>query len=390
MHTFRRLGHTAALSLVAGVLAGCASSGAASVTVLGAVSAAVVVAPDGGVSTAYSGERLVAGAEVRTGADGGAVLLTAGRSTWLGPDAALLVRSGIAATLRSGAALVDARNGPRITVAVGDVSVSSGNHAVLRLERGYTVRVGVLAGSAAVTSIVGRRLDVPELYQVIATGDALPGTPSPLVLVDDAAEQALGLPVVTDDLALRSLARGIDAADPRRDVVSVVQVALQVLDPLSLPRDRSASEAVLPVAIARSTGGAPAFPQRYASAVALRDAGGSWGVVADLLGTTALRTGEALGSLEQTLPTLTALPIISGAVGGGGTLVPGGPGGGGPSASAVPTSTPTPSPTRSGSRSPAPSPSPSASGLLSQLVTTVQHLLPTPLPSTVGLRVGLP
>jgi hypothetical protein len=155
------------------LLTGC-GGGASSATRVAQASGAQVVTAAGQTVAARPGLTLHVGDEVRTGAAGAAVLATGDRRAYLGGNGSYTVRGRSAGILRRGAFVVDARHGPALTVESGPVSTRIGRSAV-RVERGFAVRVGVLAGRPVTVSAdpaTGpQQLAVPSLYQaVIAAG----------------------------------------------------------------------------------------------------------------------------------------------------------------------------------------------------------------------------
>jgi hypothetical protein len=275
-----------------------------------------------------AGARLRPGDVVRTG-DHGAILDAGGRRIWLGHGTAVQVRDGGRQWLQAGSALVGSRNGPPLTVRVADLTVEVAGGSGVRIKRGFTNTVGVLVGSAQVHSETGRSLTVDALHQASTTGASLPSEPRPLQLTDDAAARAVAPHLVHDDVELDSLARGLDSGTAGRE--AVVRATAFVTGPhLGLVRIGTPSETVLPLAIAQSAG-SEGLAAHYQRALSLRAAGGSWGVIAHLLDTTASRAGAALNTIEKPPPVLAAgqegqpLPAGTGArAGNTGTTTTGG------------------------------------------------------------------
>src|SRR3954451_2930896 len=364
--------------LIAGTVTGCGSPLSAATTTLHGVVDATVVHANGAVITAVNGLRLHRGDVVRTGPHGRAELQARGRVIYEGSDAALQMLDGARADLRHGAVVVDAQHGPGLTMSVAGLQVSTGSGSAVRAERSVTVRLGALAGSVGVDSQTGRHLQITSLSQAIVGGDALPDTTadSPLRLTDDDGE-ARAVPVlVRDDLALNSLAAGIDNTgdSTARLVTAAWHSGLE-----SLTSGVGRSEQVLPVVIAAAAGGDA--KSAYDSAVALRRHGASWGVVAHRLHTTSAAVLAALSVFEKGAATgqvgtvSAALDFLSGGhangVGSGTSNQGGGSRGGhGPSSS--------PRPRPSGS----PSSSPDVVG---GTIDRVLKLLPTPVPTPTSL-----
>src|SRR3954454_12449423 len=282
--------------LVAGAVTGCGAPLSAATTTLHGLTDASVVHADGVVVAAIEGLRLHRGDVVRTGPRGRAELRTRGRVVYEGSDAAVQMLDGARADLRHGAVVVDAQHGPGLTMSVAGLQVAAGSGSAVRAERDVTVRLGALAGSVGVDSQTGRHLQITPLSQAIVGGDALPDTTadSPLRLTDDDGE-ARAVPVlVRDDLALNSLAAGIDNTGDStvRLVTAAWRSGLE-----SLPSGVGRSEQVLPVVIAAAAGGD--VRSGYEKAAALRRHGASWGVVAPRLHTTPAAVLAAFSVFEK-------------------------------------------------------------------------------------------
>lgn len=373
--------------LIAGTVSGCGSPLSAATTTLRGVTDASVVHPDGTVVTAVDGLRLRRGDVVRTGPHGRAELLTRGRVVYEGSDASVQVLDGARADLRHGAVVVDAQHGPGLTMSMAGLTVATGSGSAVRAERGVTVRLGALAGSVGVDSQTGRHLQITPLSQAIVGGDALPDSTadSPLRLTDDDGEAHAVPLLVRDDLALNSLAAGIDSTgDGTARLVSAAWRSATSTDLEGVPGGVGRSEQVLPVVIAAAAGGDTV--RGYHVAVALRQNGASWGVVAHRLRTTAaavlaeltvFEKGAATGQVG-TVPA--ALSFLSG---GGHTGITGsGNGSGRGHQGSGPGSSPSPQPSASPSSSP---------DLVGGTIDKVLKLLPTPVPTgTTLLPVQLP
>ena len=368
--------------VAATTVSGCSSSLSSAATVLSGVHAAVVVHTDGSTIAAVDGLRLRPGDVVRTATAGRAELVTRSRRVYLGSEASVQVLDGEHQQLRHGALVVDAQRGSGLDLRVAGLDVSAPAGTALRAERSVTVRLGALAGKSHVVSSTGRSLDLLSLHQVVVGGDALPDLTTPLRLTDDDGE-AHAVPVlVHDDESLTGLARGIDGTG--RATATVVTAAWR--GPTArTPAGVARSERVLPVVIAAAGPPADAV-HRYRSAVALRTAGASWGVVAHLLGVGAARVVDELAVLERTQKpgsignAQQVLAAITGGAGlGGGRQSGGGTGGGGGGGSGG----------GGGGNNPGPTPSPSGSGqpidTIEQTVGQVLSLVPTPTPSPSAL-----
>ena len=355
--------------LVAALLPGCSTDPESFDTTLVRAVDVTVEHRDGSRSAGTDGLELQRGDVVRTGSGGSAELATGGRRLLLADTTALRVTSGTAEQLLRGAALVDARRGPRLRLAVGAVSVGAPVGGVVRVDRRAAVRVGVFAGQVRVSTAAGRSLTVSPLHQVQAAGRTLPDRPSPLTLVGDAWERRVAPELVATDGLLRALATGIDTDPVLRPAVAGV----------AAPSPEPPSERVLPTAIAEASD-----TDRPATAVRSdRTAGGSWGVVAALAVASGTDVGQALDALLATIDES------------GGALPPGGTGAepdgvpGGPADPDVDGTDPAadPDPPRATNRPrPRPTPTPSSSpteepDLIEQAVATVESALPIPLPT---------
>jgi hypothetical protein len=375
---------------------GCSSSLKSAATVLTGVVSATVVHTDGTSAAAVSGLRLRPGDLVRTGPEGRAELDTRSRHVYLGSDASLQVIDGVNQQLRHGALVVDAQHGSGLDLRVAGLDVSAPAGTALRAERSVTVRLGALAGSSRVVSSTGRSLQLAPLRQVVVGGDALPDTSTPLRLTDDDGEAHAVPALVHDDEALLGLARGIDGTGAA--TATVLTAAWH--GPLTrTPSGVGRSERVLPVVIA-TAGPASEANHRYRSAVALRSEGGSWGVVAHLLGVGAARVVDQLALLERTQKpgsigdaqqVLAEIARSSGTPGGGrgGTGNSGNTNGGNGNGTDGGGSNPTPTPTPSSTQQP--------TDTIGQTVGQVLSLVPTPtssptsiLPTSITSQLPLP
>lgn len=337
----------------------------------------------GGVSRpGVVGESVPRGAVVATGPAGAATLDVRDRLVRLGIDTTVDVPDGATLQIRRGRILVDRRRGPGITVLAGPLVVDEIARGGLRVDRGFSTRVTVYSGGARV-GIADRRLDVPRLHLVSVAGRALSDRPTPLRLTGDAWEREIVPDVVSADVTLSRLARGIDAAAEPAGHPTVLPAAYRAAL-VALPPDAGRSEALLPVAIGRAAGGTDRIINR---AQQLRSDGASWGVVAALVGARSAEVAAELASLISRT-TRPAEGPVAGPAPDGDVAAPTSA----PSAQPQPSSSARPSPGTpsrpSGSPSPSPSPSPSEG-----LVDTIRRLLPsgspTP-PAVVPTLFGLP
>ena len=361
-------------------LSGCGSPLASATTTLAGAVDVLVVHPNGSTVGGVDGLRLRRGDVVRTGPHGRAELHTRGRVVYTGSQSSVQVVNGAVESLRHGAVVVDAQHGPGVTLQVASLSVAAGAGTAMRAERDATTRIGALAGNPTIDSDTGRQLRLSTLSQVVVGGDALPNSTqdTPLRLTDDDGEARAVPTLVRDDLALDALAAGVDSTGAQ--TYRVVTAAWhQGLDPL--PQGVGRSEQVLPLVIAAAAAGSSP-DARYKTAVALRTAGGSWGVVAHLLGTDSAAVLAALQAFERgaatgqvgTVPA--ALSFVADAVHPGSTSGHPASGGSTPQTPQSPGSTPTPGAT------PAPSQSPNP---VTSTLDKVLSLVPTPVPTITSL-----
>lgn len=415
-----------AASVTAVVLGSRIPASAEPTTVLTASDATIVSADGLRTRPAARGAVVAPGQSVHTGADGTAVLMTAGRRTYLAPESAYQVRSGVSGAVVTGTVVVDGRHGPAADLGVGTVSVAPHSDTAIRVERGFGVRVGVYAGSAGVRNDSGRTVDVPALHQVLAVGHGLPASPTALALVDDAIERAVVPQLVADDLQLGHTADALNSTGQGITLVrhavadglvpgTVVPAAFTSGTPAATPTPPS--EVALPLAIASAaatehrSGGD--VTQRLNAIRDWRAQGGSWGVVVRLAGTDLNATAAAIDRLLAASPGVVLLAAGPGPA--APPAAPAAPTAGNRAPASTGTSTGTVSPPAAAPRpapSPAPTPNPvqtitgTATGTVNTLVDTVGTLVggaagavggavggllggPTPT-STPGLPVTVP
>lgn len=389
------LAASAALPLL---LTGWSTSADPRAAVFGGGGGVQVTAPDGAVSLAALGEHLQRGDRLAVGSSV-AEVTDGARVTFLAPHARVVVNSPDRYSLLEGALAVRRGTGPPLTVTTGGIAVTNFTAGAVRVQRDYVVRVSGYNGSAQV-QVTGRTASVTPLTEMLVAGYALPGAAVPLALADDALDVAADPSLVALDEALRTAARGIDdavATGARTEAALLYSSRASFLDVLP---GAPLSEALLPLAIARASGGPVVATYRVAHA--LREEGASWGVVAKRLGAQLGAVEAVLARLED-LPTTVAIaagggqglgPAAGGAGGttarSGGSASSGGasPGGSSPGADA-PGSRSGGSGRGSGASSsagPTPSPSPSSPspGLLAQLLNVVDGVLsgsPSPAPT---------
>ena len=351
------------VALAAATLTGCSLGSVRDEEVsLAGVRDAVVVS-GGAERTASDGTSLKKGDRVRTGPSGSATLVVRDRRVLLAPATEVVVPDGATVDLARGAVLVDRRRGPGVTVTAGDTTVDEIGTGALRIERRLTVLVAGVSAASRVRTVTGQRLELGRLHQVAVSGRALPREAVPLQLRHDAWERAVTPALLADDDRLNALAAGLDGP------AAIVPASLVP------PRGVRASDALLPQAIGRAAG------KDAEAARSLRARGGSWGVVAALLGTSAIDVAPALEAVlrgEAPAPGPSASPTRGGIVAGPSPR-PGDP-------RPQPTGSPRPTPTRSsgtpGPPSTSPTPSPTTSPTES-LEDVIGDIIPTP-------SIGLP
>ena len=366
---------------------------------LGDVHDAAVVLSNGTLVIARDGLRVPEGAVVRTGANGGAKLTTAGRDVYLGALSTVRVTDGVHQSLERGQVIVDGRGGARLDLSTRAGAATIPGGSMVRIETGPVLRLGVFTGKASLTA-AGRQAttEVPELYQVQAPYTGLPGRATPLALTDDAWEQDLAAELVNADRDLNALAHGLAGTDG----VTVLNAAQRELRDATAAAGVSSTtsssaqvgEAALGVAVAQVSKRSDDPADTLDFIRTARDEGGSWGVVAALVDSrvsavsalldTALAPPEVTPGVVVAVPT----PGVGGSVAGGPSPTPstslpsgGGGGGGGGSGSGSGGSTP-----GHGSPTPQPSASPTTAP---DLINTVMTLL-SPSPSASPKPAGSP
>ena len=280
-------------------------------TVLQRGAEAMLTLSDGQRRSAVEGEQVPSGATVLAGRTG-AVLSTAGREVHLYPAASVTVLDGLRQVLRAGSVIVDSSGAPGLDLDTPAAAVAARDGALVRVDGGPLTRVGVLrtlidGEPGADVRATGRQAvtEVPEYYQVqVATG-GLPGNSSPLLLTGDAYELALARDLVLADRMLNQIRRrlvsegtegGIVLAALRTGVPDVGLVAAAAPD----------TERAMGYLIATAhSGGSEA--ERFLRVRELRSAGGSWGVVAAIVGSTVDRVGARLDQLLAPAATVLAV-----------------------------------------------------------------------------------
>lgn len=375
----------AATGLLAGLgLSACGTDVAQAATVLRDPRATTVQLSNGSAVPATDGATVPNGATVITAPGGSASLRTAGRTVLLGQSTTVTVLDGAREQLRKGLVMVDARRAAALSLDAGAATVTAPRGSLSRVERGPLLRVGSFQQTVTVRAD-GRRTqaDVRALHQVQVPYGGLPGQVTPLALTRDSWERRYALDLVTADIDLAGLAAGLDT-NPTSGAAALRVVAASYPGVVPLAPGEPGSEEGLAFFIAKASRAGNAAG--YARVRTLREEGGSWGVVAALVGADVAGVSAALDALLAP----PAAGAILAAPGVGrfdiGTLLAGGPrpglaGGAGGSRSGTqpaPTAGPPQAPVPS---TPSPSPSPSP-GPVSQLVDTVVGLLPTPPPTS--------
>ena len=375
--------------LLAAVLAGAVgvaalrTDTASADTVLTRGDGAVLELADGTTRAAVVGERVPRGATVRAGS-AGAQLQTRDREVWLGRATAVTVLDGARQELRSGFVMVDASDAPGLELETAAATVTTADDSLVRVDGGQLLRVGVLRGDEAGVRAAGRRAtaDVETYHQVQVPAGGLPGQPTPFVLTPgDAYERQLAAELVRADDDLNALAARLDSDG------AAGRAVLAALDEDVDVAVAAGSEGALGYLIARAADDGD-VADGYVRVRDLREAGGSWGIVAAIVAAPVDRVSAALGALLEpgTVPVVAGGPLDVDAV-----LDLGGSGPG--SADGVPQqppAEPAPRPTGGGSAPPTDGPGPSptpgplepVTAVVDEVVDAVTDLLPTPTPTS--------
>lgn len=272
---------------------------------------ATLVLGDGTRRPAVEGEPVLSGTTVLAGR-AGAVLATAEREVHLYPSTVVTVVDGVRQVLRSGSVLVDASDAAGLGLDTPGAAVTTREGSLVRVDGGPLTRVGVLRTERATepgasVRALGRAAptDVAQYYQVqVATG-GLPGATSPLLLSGDDYELSLARDLVLSDRMLNQIRRtlvtntvegGVVLAALNSSVPDVALVAAAAPD----------TERALGYLIATATSGG-SEADRFVRVRGLRSAGGSWGVVAAIVGSTVDGVGAQLARLLA--PSATVLAV---------------------------------------------------------------------------------
>jgi hypothetical protein len=361
------------------------SDPASASTYVSSVRNAVVRLADGHERTAQVGDRLPPGAQLRTGTDGGAELSTAGRDVYLGALSTVDVVDGVRQSLQRGQVMVDTRKGPRLELGTSAGEVTARTGSLVRVEAlAVFLRTGVFDGAAAVTP-TGRRLttSVRALHQVQVPYASTPGPVTALTLRDDRWEARLAADLVNADQDLAHLADNLGGVSGAA-LLTAAPVSLRAPVPAS---GAARGEQALAVALAQAATVGTDLAGKLDAVSSARSEGGSWGVIAALVGA---RVTTVSALLDAALLPATSGPAPGSTVSAGqvpsltdllGQLTP--------TAAPRPVSTPAPvtkPPTKApprpgGGGGTPPPPPPTSDPLLVTLLNTVVGLLPLPSPT---------
>ena len=381
-HSLGRRGLSSVAVLAAGSmlvtvgLSACGVDVAKASTVVQDARAATLHLADGTSSPVDDGTKVPKGATVSTAPGGSASLVTAGRVVLLGSDTAVRVQDGRREQLRKGLVMVDARRAGDLELDAGAATVSTARGSLTRVERDALLRVAAFRKGVSVRAS-GRRahVAVDALHQVQVPYGGLPGRVTALGLTRDTWERRYALSLVSSDIDLTNLAAGLDGdTDSTNAIGAALPAAFGTSTRASGER---ASEQALAFLVARAARG---DKDTFQDVRRFRAEGGSWGVVAAIVGA---QVGQVSAALDALLapdePVLAAEPG-SGQVDVGGLLGGGSTGGSGGGSTGGASPRPTTGPAPSGSPAPRPSASPDP---VEEVVRTVQSLLPSPPPVEV-------
>jgi hypothetical protein len=365
----------AAASLLAALgLSACGPDAAHAATVLRAARAVTVQLAGGAERAGTDGMTIPHGATVRTAPGGSAALVAAGRTVLLGSATGVTVVDGAHEQLRQGLVMVDARRAPALALDAGAATVQTPRGGLARVERGAVLRAASFARTLTVRA-TGRKAERPvrALHQVQVPDGGLPGNETALALTRDSWERRYALDLVTADIDISGLAESLDR-NPASGSAVLAALPASYAIPTAAAVAEPRSQAALAFVVAKAVDGSA---KTFAAVRELRAEGGSWGVVAALVGADVTKVSAAIDALLNAVGGSAALaaPV-------GGPVAPGSLLGGGPT-TAGPSGTPRTRPATTTRPTRRPSPSPS-SDPVQQVVDTVSHLLPTPVPTPVG------
>jgi hypothetical protein len=307
-----------------------------------------VVPLAGQVKLLHDGERALLdeitgvspGDVVATGATGRArVELGAGRSVELAPEAELMVGAPSLTEVLEGSVLARAGQ-PGLSVRAGDAEIT-GRGAVFRVDRGFSVELGVYRGQA---SLLGSGVaPVPELRQAtVVAGGTVPRGPQPLVVrPDDPWDAELLGPFIDLGLQLDDLQRGLTRQFPRGDGADAVLAALEDEFPRkaveAVLEEVRAAEAVVAAVVSGQAAPVAGLPlvQALEEVVDLRVEGAQWIVVLASWRLAGVALAQELARITGLIARFVAPPAVpsgaavSGRGSGSGSSVSGGGSGGG-------------------------------------------------------------
>lgn len=293
----------AVLTLIAGVvLAARGPDISRAATILSDPRAVTLTLADGSTSRPTQRTEVPPGATVRTAPGGSATLASAQRLVLLGADSAVTVLDGSRQRLLRGLVMVDARRTGELALDAGAATVSTPRGSLVRVERSVLLRVASFRGAPSVRA-AGRKAtaEVTALHQVQVPFGGLPGRVTALALTRDSWERRFAQSLVTSDVDLSRLA---DALATDATVRAAVAVPASFTAAAPAEDDRP-GETALSAVLARSAD--RPGPQTYAEVRELRREGGSWGVVAALVGADVATVSAALdGDVEPGGPVLAA------------------------------------------------------------------------------------
>ncbi len=280
-------------------------------TVLQRGADSTLVLGDGSRRPAVEGEPVPSGTTVLAGR-AGAVLATAAREVHLYPSAGVTVVDGLRQALRTGSVIVDSSVAPGLELDTPGAAVTTREGSLVRVDGGPLTRVGVLrteraAEPGASVRAIGRAAptEVARYYQVqVATG-GLPGATSPLLLSGDDVELSLARDLVLSDRMLNQIRRTL-VTDTVEGGVVLAALSNSVPDVALVAAAAPDTERALGYLIAAATSGG-SEADRFLRVRGLRAAGGSWGVVAAIVGSTVDGVGVQLARLLAPSATLLAV-----------------------------------------------------------------------------------
>jgi hypothetical protein len=286
-------------------------------TVLQRGTDATLTLSDGTRRPAVEGEQIPVGTTVLAGLSG-AVLATDDREVHLYPSANVTVLDGVRQVLNAGSVIVDASGASGLELDTPAAAVATRDGSLVRIDGGPLTRVGVLrtdddGRTGADVRATDRRAltEVSEFYQVqVATG-GLPGGTSPLFLTGDDYELALARDLILADRMLNQIRRRLVGTGTEGSVV-LAALGTAVPDVGMVAAAAPDTERALGYLVATSASGGGSEAERFAVVRALRSAGGSWGVVAAIVGSTVDEVGARLNQLLAPSAAVLAVEQVEG------------------------------------------------------------------------------